>query len=106
MAEITRLADRLRSLSDARLRRPLPAGPTAADAAHTLAQRLADAAARLEGRAPREVPRLHDLAVGDQVAVTGQDLATAAATRARAGDPAGAELAAAVDACRALSAVL
>ena len=72
-----RLADRLRSLSDVRLARPLPPAGSRADAAHALAQRLADHAAALEGGTSRVVPRLHDLAVGDQVAVTGADLVRA-----------------------------
>jgi hypothetical protein len=48
-----------------------------ADSAHALAQVLADLAADLEGRARREVPRLHDLASGDQVAVLAHDLLAA-----------------------------
>jgi len=44
-----------------------------ADAGHALAQRLADDAAVLTGEPNRVVPRLNDLAVGDQVAVTGAD---------------------------------
>ena len=76
--EILRLADRLRSLSDLRLSRPLPPHPSRAEAAHAVAQLLADGAAQLEGRPIRPVPRLHDLAVGDQVAVTGTDLVAAA----------------------------
>ena len=85
-----RVADRLRSLSDIRLARPVtltaqpaqaaqPAQePSRADAAHALAQLMADRAAQLEGVPGRPVPRLHDLAVGDQVAVTGLDLVDAA----------------------------
>ncbi len=75
--QVGRLADRLRSLSDVRLARPLPPSGSRADAAHALAQRLADHAAALEGEPGRVVPRLHDLAVGDQVAVTGTDLVRA-----------------------------
>lgn len=77
--EVERLADRLRALSDVRLARPLPPHPSRADAARAVAQLLADRAAQLEGRQPRELPRLPDLAVGDQVAVTGTDLVLAAA---------------------------
>ncbi len=71
--QVRRLADRLRSLSDARLARPLPPAGSRADAAHALAQRLADDTAALAGEPARAVPRLNDLAVGDQVAVTGAD---------------------------------
>lgn len=74
---LERLADRLRSLSDVRLARDLPPHGSRADAAHAFAQRLADAAARLQGEPARLVPRLHDLAVADQVAVTGHDFVAA-----------------------------
>jgi hypothetical protein len=76
--EVRRLADRLRALSEVRLAGPLPPHPSRASAAHDLAQQLADAAAELTGGPRREVPRLPDLAVGDQVAVTGADLVAAA----------------------------
>ncbi len=81
---VDRLADRLRSLSDTRLARPLPPHSSRADAAHALAQALAQADQGVEQRADpqppawRRVPRLHDFAVGDQVAVTGHDLVRAA----------------------------
>ncbi len=81
---VDRLAERLRSLSDTRLARPLPPHPSRADAAHALAQALAEADQGVEQRADpqppawRRVPRLHDFAVGDQVAVTGHDLVRAA----------------------------
>ena len=77
---VARVVDRLRSLPDSRLARPAggSAGePSVADSAHALAQVLADLAADLEGRARREVPRLHDLASGDQVAVLAHDLLAA-----------------------------
>lgn len=83
--EVTRLADRLRSLSEGRLARPLPSAGSRADAAHALAQALAVAAQGIEQHADasapawREVPRLDDFAVGDQIAVTGTDLVSAAA---------------------------
>ncbi|HEU4489228.1 MAG TPA: hypothetical protein VFR74_00015 [Jiangellales bacterium] len=98
-AEVTRVSEQLRRLGHARLARPLdlalrptpdPSLPTApgnvtgveleasypsvADAAHALAQRLADLAADAERRTRLPVPRLGDHAVGDQVAVTGNDL--------------------------------
>ena len=86
--QVGRLADRLRSLSDVRLRAALPGGGSRADAAHRVAQQLADAAARLAGEPVRPVPRLDDLVVGDQVAVTGADL-LAALDRAARDDPDG-----------------
>lgn len=76
-AQLGRLVDRLRSSSDVRLGGRLPSGGTRADAAHGLAQELADATAGLVGDPVRAVPRLGDLAVGDQVAVTGADLLSA-----------------------------
>jgi hypothetical protein len=85
--QVARLADRLRSLSDVRLSQALPDGGSRADAAHRLAQQLADAAAGLAGDPVRPVPRLDDLAVGDQVAVTGADLV--AELRRAAGGAAG-----------------
>jgi hypothetical protein len=114
---VERVADRLRSLSDVRLARPMPPAhvaspnvvppplvppavaqqPSRADAAHALAQLLADLAATAEaagadaGAEPvfHPVPRLHDLAVGDQVAVTGHDLVEAARWMLDADNPAG-----------------
>ncbi len=88
-ADVRRVSDRLRHVSEAQL--ATPAGPyaTRADAGRHAAQALATAAQALEeGAGPaspawRTVPRLADFAVGDQVAVTGQDLlAAAAATQA------------------------
>jgi len=82
-AEIVRVSDRLRTLSLARLSVPLPPYASRAEAGRALAQRLADAAQGIEGRGSpeppswREVPRLGDVAAGDQVAVTGQDLLAA-----------------------------
>ena len=98
-AEVTRASERLRILGHARLLLPVElagrstpkpsrslgpgdvAGmelgasyPSVADAAHALAQRLADLAADAEGRPRLPVPRLGDHAAGDQVAVTGNDL--------------------------------
>jgi hypothetical protein len=103
---VERLADRLRSLSDVRLARPLPPYASRAEAAHALAQQLADGAASVEERPARLVPRLHDLAVGDQVAVTGQDLVDALRAAGPASDPAARAAAAAVAACRQLAASL
>ncbi|WP_020549368.1 hypothetical protein [Embleya scabrispora] len=75
------VADRLRHLSEARLKAPLTArqesSPTRAGAALALAQCLADLAAAVEGEPLREVPDLGVFVVGDQVAVTSGDLASA-----------------------------
>jgi hypothetical protein len=79
-ADLRRTVDRLRTLGLARLAASFEPEPTRADAARALAQRLADAAAELEGAPRRGVPRLADRAVGDQVAVCGQDLLAALAT--------------------------
>ena len=76
-ADVRRVADRLRSLSQARLAAPCGGYPSAADAGRAVAQSLADAAAALEGEPIRLLPRLSDFAVGDQVAVTGHDLLAA-----------------------------
>ena len=81
---VERLAEHLRRLPESRLRRHRPelGEATAADAAHALAQWLADTAAALAAdespAPPPRVPRLSDLAVGDQVAVTGAELVAAA----------------------------
>jgi hypothetical protein len=104
--QVERLSDRLRSLSDIRLARPLPPHASRADAAHALAQLLADGAASLEGGPVRPVPRLHDLAVGDQVAVTGRDLVEAALASAAPGADVDAVLLAASAACRELATAL
>jgi hypothetical protein len=88
-AELSRLAGRLRSLSDVRLGRPFPPHESRASAALDLAQLLADAAQGVEERASLEpperriVPDLGVFALGDQVAVTGRDLVAAT----RAADP-------------------
>ena len=78
--EIRAVAERLRRLSPARLRMPLPPYPSREQAGRILAQRLADAAAGLAARNSdqppqwREVPEIELFAVGEQVAVTGNDL--------------------------------
>ena len=108
--EVTRLADRLRSLTDVRLGRPLPPYGSRADAAHAVAQLMADAAATLAGEPRRTVPRLNDFAVADQVAVTGTDLVTAATAATAAQSAPGVDLDVLVEAvlarCRELSAAL
>jgi hypothetical protein len=81
---IERVSDRLRGLSEARLAAAAPPHGSRAAAARATAQILADAAAGLETRADqvsptwRTLPELSDLAAGDQLAVTGHDLLTAA----------------------------
>jgi len=90
-ADVRRVADRLRTLSAARLAGP-PAPPedgmppyrSRAQAARAAAQTMADAAAALESAAVgggwvewRPLPELADFAVGDQVAVAGHDLLAA-----------------------------
>ena len=72
--EGARTADRLRSLSLVRLAAPLGPGPSPARAAVALAQDLADAAARREGRPTRSLPELPDAAAGDVLAVCVADL--------------------------------
>ena len=89
-ADVARVSDRLRSLSTARLAGPPapsaagePEQPSRAATGRHAAQLMADAAAELEavagGSAPlrRTLPQLADLAVGDQVAVTGHDVLAA-----------------------------
>jgi len=76
-----RLVDRLRAMPAARLARSVDGEPTIADSAHALAQVLADLAADAQGLPRREVPRLTDFAVGDQVAVTLHQLVTAVGER-------------------------
>lgn len=70
---VDRIADRLRSLPQSRLR----AGAAAAGLA--LARELSARAQRLEApeRTPYEMPAAGEFAVGDQVAVAGRDLAEA-----------------------------
>ena len=79
-ADVRRVADRLRSLSQAKLGAPVGGFASRADGAREVARVLAEAGQGLEeAGAPaepawRQVPRLSDFAVGDQVAVVGNDL--------------------------------
>ncbi len=72
--ELTRVVDFLRSMPLAKLSRPVDDGPTRAELARDVAQKLADACARAQGRPVRAVPDVGEGAVGDQIAVTGADL--------------------------------
>ena len=83
-ADLERTVDRLRSLALHRLSADFTPEATRADAARDLVQRLADAAADLVGEPRRDVPRLADAAVGDQLAVVGRDLLDAADSAGRA----------------------
>jgi hypothetical protein len=82
-ADVRRVADRLRTLSQAQLAAPVPPYPSRAAGGRAVAQRLATAAQGLEAGAAgdeprwRDVPALSDFAVGDQLAVTGHDLLAA-----------------------------
>ncbi len=88
-ADVRRVAERLRTLSEAQLAAEAPPYPSRAAGARTVAQTLADAAQALEERGSgaeprwRDVPALSDFAVGDQVALTGQDLLTALGSTGR-----------------------
>lgn len=75
------LVQRLRLWTPARWEASAPPYGTRADLVRHLSQSLADAAARLEGEPVRDLPRLDDLGVADQLAVTADDLV-------RAGPPA------------------
>ena len=78
--ELTRVVDVLRSMPLPKLSRAVEHGgdgPTRAQRARDVAQWLADAAAHLEGQPRRVIPDVGDPAVGDQIAVTGADLARA-----------------------------
>ncbi|MGH8970782.1 MAG: hypothetical protein ACRDV1_12630 [Actinomycetes bacterium] len=82
-ADVRRVAERFRGLSEARLLAELPPHGSRAAAGRHAVRVLADAAQGLDARdAPTEptwrpVPELSPFAVGDQVAVTGQDLLAA-----------------------------
>jgi hypothetical protein len=77
--EASSLVQRLRTWAPTRWAAAAPEIGSRADVVHHLAQRLADDAARLEGRPPRALPRLEtDLVLPDQLAVTADDLVRAA----------------------------
>lgn len=78
--ELTRVVDRLRSMPMTTVTRPVVGGDLASRAmlARALAQWMVDVTADREGCPRRVVPDVGDLAVGDQLAVTGADLRAAA----------------------------
>ena len=80
-ADLMRTVDRLRSMGAARLAVAFEPEPTRADAAYRLIDGVARRAAILEGVVIPAVPRLPDLALGDQLAVIGRDLLVAARAR-------------------------
>jgi len=79
-ADVRRVADRLRGLSQAQLSAPVPPHASRAEVARAAAQQLAEAAEGIAERGAavepswRALPVLSDLAVGDQLAVAGHDL--------------------------------
>ena len=91
--QLRRTVDRVRGLALTRLEAAYAPEPTRAGAVRALAQRLADTAADLAAEPRRALPVLAPHAAGDQLAVCGHDLRTAAV---QAGDDAA--LAAACDA--------
>ncbi|RKE20871.1 hypothetical protein [Streptomyces sp. TLI_171] len=78
-AAVDKLADRFRAMPQSRLLGTVEGHPSRAAAALALAGRLAAAARTLEGLPALPVPDSGAFAVGDQIAVTGHDLALAAA---------------------------
>jgi hypothetical protein len=82
-ADVRRVSERLRTLSQARLQAPAPPFASRSDAAREAARVLAVAAQGVEAGADpaeptwRVLPQLADFALGDQVAVTGNDLLAA-----------------------------
>lgn len=72
--ELGRVVERFRTMPLTRLEAPWPPHASRAAAARSLAQWLADRAARLGGWGRHEVPDVGMAAVGDQLAVTGADL--------------------------------
>ena len=73
--ELRRVAERIIALGPARLVRASgPGGATPEDRVRALGQHLADAAADLEGRPRRDVPRLAVHGLADQLVVLARDL--------------------------------
>jgi hypothetical protein len=92
-ADVRRVAQRLRTLSEAQLAAEAPPYASRAAGGLEVAQVLAEAAQALEERGSgaeprwRDVPVRSDFAVGDQVAVTGHDLLAALGHPAAAPSP-------------------
>ena len=79
--DLRRTTDRLRSIGAARLSASFSPEPTRADAAFALIRELADRTAQLACSEQHTVPRLTDMALGDQLAVIGRELLIAARRR-------------------------
>jgi hypothetical protein len=85
-ADVRRVAERLRTLSEAQLAAEAPPYTSRAAGGRAVAQVLADAAQAIEERGSGAEPRRRalpvdsDFAVGDQVAVTGHDLVAVLST--------------------------
>ena len=84
VVELTRVSDRLRSMSLSRLESPLPPHQTRVAAAHSVARTLSLLAQGVEERGRehpsyRELPAADALTVADQLAVCGNDLLLASA---------------------------
>lgn len=80
--DLRRTADRLRAIGAARLAASFAPEPTRAEAAFALIEVMAERVAHVDGSEPRAVPRLADMALGDQLAVIGRELLIAARERA------------------------
>ena len=80
------LVQRLRLWTPARWAASADPYGTRADLVRHLAQHLADAAAGIEGEPLRDLPRLDDLGVADQLAVTSDDLVRASPSEELARD--------------------
>jgi hypothetical protein len=81
---VDHLADRFRAMPQSRLLGAVPGHPSRAAAGLALARELAERTERLvagERAVRRELPDAGAFAVGDQIAVTGHDLAAALAER-------------------------
>lgn len=84
VTEVTRVSDRLRSMSLSRLEAPLPPHTSRVAAAHSVARTLTLLAQGVEERerdypSYRELPEADALTAADQLAVCGHDLVLASA---------------------------
>jgi len=80
--DLRRTVDRLRATGAAKLAASFSPEPTRADAAFALIGVMAERAAQVAGSERRSVPRLTDMALGDQMAVIGRELLIAARAQA------------------------